>query len=162
MALPIVSIAFIVLAALAILELGLLAYVADAFRSFTPSSVAFSIFNTIWTLLVAAYFLATPRFAPQFFHKLVGLALLAVSTIFWFAGAVAMAAYLGVPRSCSKFNACRTFQAGIAFAFFIWAIFTGITALEALDAVKNRSAAPADVQLEANKPQPSAAPYPAA
>ncbi|PKS08693.1 hypothetical protein jhhlp_004746 [Lomentospora prolificans] len=159
MALGIISIALIALAALNVLELGLLAYVADVWWS--PSSVAFCIFNTIWSLLVVAYFLATPRFAPQFFHKLAGLGLLVVTTIFWFAGSIAMAAALGAPHGCSSVNPCRTWQAAIAFAFFIWAIFTGITALEALDAQRNRNSGPAEVNMN-KAPGPAAAPYPTA
>ncbi|CAI4214509.1 unnamed protein product [Parascedosporium putredinis] len=122
MALGLVTIAFIVLALLNVLELGLLAYVADVFWS--PSSVAFCIFNTIWSLLVVAYFLAIPASRPS----------------------------SSTSSSASASSPSPPSSAAIAFAFFIWIIFTGITAIEGLDAHKNRNSGPAEVAAPKTSP----------
>lgn len=103
----------------AIIELGLTGYVSNVFGEGSPDSINFLIFCSVWSLLVIAYLLLAPRFAPApFFHRYAPPALLVVTTIFWFAGAIAAAAALGAPR-CHG-SVCRSWQAGIAFAWFIW------------------------------------------
>ena len=107
-----------VLAVLSIIELGLTAYVANATHGWVDSN-NFLVFCSVWTLLVLAYLLVAPRFAPAaLFHRYIPPALLAVTTLFWFAGAVAAAAFLGAPK-CPT-SVCSSLQAAIAFAFFIW------------------------------------------
>lgn len=116
LSLPLIAIG--VLSLLSLLELGLTAYVADATRGHIDSN-NFLVFCAVWSLLALAYLLLAPRFAPPpFFHRFAPPAILAVTTIFWFAGAVAAAVDLGAPR-CQN-SVCSSFQAAIAFAFFIW------------------------------------------
>lgn len=105
-----------VLVIFTIIILGLTAYVANALGSHSPDSNNFLIFCTVWTFIVLAYLLVARRL--PFFNKFIPLGVLAVTTIFWFAGAVAAAAHLGVPR-CHG-SVCRSFQAAIAFSFFNW------------------------------------------
>lgn len=107
-----------VLAVLSIIELGLTAYVANATGGFIDSN-NFLVFCSVWTLLALAYLIVAPRFGPAaIFHRYIPPILLAVTTIFWFAGAVAAAAFLGAPR-CHH-SVCSSLQAAIAFGFFIW------------------------------------------
>lgn len=107
-----------VLAVLSIIELGLTAYVANATAGFIDSN-NFLVFCSVWTLLALVYLVVAPRFGPAvIFHRFVPPILLAVTTLFWFAGSVAAAARLGAPR-CHD-SVCSSFQAAIAFGFFIW------------------------------------------
>ncbi|KAH8176771.1 membrane-associating domain-containing protein [Sarocladium implicatum] len=135
MAFGIIAIVHAVLALFLIIELGLTGYVVDrtdnAWWSDTPSSFAFMLFCTIWSILVLLYLALTPRFFPRAYNTMVALGLLVVTTIFWFAGSIAMAAFIGTP-DCHGNNFCQSAQAAVAFGFFIWAIFTGLTVMEGL------------------------------
>ena len=107
------------LALLSLLELGLTAHVANATNGWIDPN-NFLVFCSVWSLLVLFYLYFAPRHfsSPPFFHRYAPLGLLAVTSLFWFAGAVAAAARLGAPRC--RDGVCRSFQAAIAFAFFIW------------------------------------------
>ncbi|KAF4469855.1 hypothetical protein FALBO_3295 [Fusarium albosuccineum] len=136
MALGIITIIHAVLAVLLIIELGLTAYVVDAtnpryWGGGSPSEYAFMLFCAIWGILVLLYLALTPLFAARLYHNLVALGILAVTTIFFFAGSIAMAAFIGVPN-CHGSTFCQSAQAAVAFGFFIWAIFTGLTVMEGL------------------------------
>lgn len=78
------------------------------------------IFNSVWSLFVLAYIGLVPELLPVAYHKLAPLALAVVTTIFWFSGAIATAVLLGTPDGCSSNHNCRSFQAFIAFGFFLW------------------------------------------
>ncbi|WQF87877.1 Putative Marvel domain-containing protein [Colletotrichum destructivum] len=141
-----VPIAHIVAAVFSIIELGLSSYVASGYNGYngwsgwwsrSPDIVNFIIFNSVWSLLVLAYVGLTPLYLTRFFHKLVSLGLLVITTIFWFAGAIALAVFVGVPR-CGGSSWCASSQAAVAFAFFIWAIFTFLTVLDTLEAMRSR------------------------
>jgi hypothetical protein len=141
MAINLVPIAHIAAAVLCVIELGLTAYVASAYRGFifvrSPDVVNFMIFNCIWSLLVLAYVGIVPLYATRLFHKLVSLGLLAVTTIFWFAGSIALAVFTGVPE-CHGSTWCGSLQAAVAFGFFIWVIFTFLTVIDTLEAMRSR------------------------
>lgn len=94
------------------------------------------LFTTVWSILMLIY-LALARFFPRIHNTMVAFGILVITTIFWFAGSIAMAAFLGVPR-CHGNNGCQTAQAAIAFGFFIWAIFTGLTIMEGLAFMRSR------------------------
>lgn len=95
------------------------------------------VFNSVWSLLVLAYIGLTPIFMARLFHQFVSLGLLTVTTIFWFAGAIALAAWIGTPN-CGASNWCGSAQAACAFGFFIWAIFTGLLVLDVLAVLRSR------------------------
>ncbi|KAH7140117.1 marvel domain-containing protein [Dactylonectria estremocensis] len=141
MALGIITIVHAVLAVLLIIELGLTGYLVDQttgyFGNNSPSSFSFMLFNSIWSLLALVYLALVPIFFTRAYHSVVGLGLLVVTTIFWFAGSIAMAAFIGVPH-CHGNNFCQCAQAAVAFGFFIWAIFTGLTAMEVLAFMRSR------------------------
>ncbi|KAH0595116.1 hypothetical protein MHUMG1_06865 [Metarhizium humberi] len=135
-----------------IISLGLLAYVVNSTSGSayygwgyshyysSPSQVNFMLFNTIWTILVLIYLGVFPRFLSSLYHSIIALALLGISTLFWFAGSIALAAFLGA-GTCSGNNAfCSTYrsaQAATAFGFFIWAMFTTLTVFELLALLKH-------------------------
>lgn len=130
MPLGFVPIAHIVAAILSIIELGLTGYIVSVYDgtysygyyyggSYSPDRVNFMLFNSIWSLLVLAYVGITPLYLTSIFHKLAALALEAVTMIFWFAGSIALAVFVGVPR-CNGNNFCGSLQAAVAFGFFLW------------------------------------------
>lgn len=129
-ALGFVPIAHIVAAVFSIIELGLTAYVVSLYDgtynngyywsgSWSPDRVNFMLFNSIWSLLVLAYIGLTPLYMTSIFHRLAALGLEAVTMIFWFAGSVALAVFIGVPR-CHGNSWCGSIQAAVAFGFFLW------------------------------------------
>lgn len=126
-------------AVLSVVELGLTAASADAYNGWwarSPDVVNFMVFNSVWSLLVLAYVGLIPIFFERLFHQLVSLGLLAVTTIFWFAGSIALAVF--VPTRCGSNDHCRTMQAAVAFGFFLWAIFTGLLVLDILAVMRSR------------------------
>lgn len=142
MAYGFVPIVHIVAAVFAIIELGLTAYVVSAFVvgffNTSPSQVNFMVFNSIWSLLVLAYVGLTPLYYTRLFHKLASLVLLAITTIFWFAGSIALAVGFSGPYSCHGDNVCGSIEAAIAFGFFLFALFAFLTALDAIEAMRSR------------------------
>ncbi|KAI1333915.1 membrane-associating domain-containing protein [Xylariaceae sp. FL0016] len=143
MALGFAQIAHIAAAVFAIIELGLTAYLASWYNSLfgfggdSPSQVNFMIFNSVWTLLVLAYVGITPLYLTSVFHRLAALTLNVITTIFWFAGAIALAVGVGAPH-CGSDSRCGSAQAAVAFGFFLWAIFMFLTVLDALEALRRR------------------------
>jgi hypothetical protein len=94
-----------------------------------PSQFAFMLFTTIWSILVLAYIALTPIVLPSLHIPIVALALLSLTSLFWFAGSIAMAALIGVP-DCNGNNFCQSAQAGVAFGFFNWIAFTALAIME--------------------------------
>ncbi|OIW28135.1 hypothetical protein CONLIGDRAFT_463879 [Coniochaeta ligniaria NRRL 30616] len=141
MAYGFVPIVHIVAAVFAIIELGLTAYVVSVFDAGlfnnSPSQVDFLLFCSIWSLLVLAYVGLTPLYYTRLFHKLASLVLLAITTIFWFAGSTALAADFGAP-SCHGNRLCGSIEASIAFGFFLFALFAFLTALDAIETMRSR------------------------
>jgi hypothetical protein len=136
-----VPFAHIAAAVLCVVELGLTAYVASAYHGWwigsrSPDVVNFMIFNSIWSLLVLAYVGVVPLYATRFFHKLASLALLVITTIFWFSGAIALAVFTGVPE-CNGSSWCGSLQAAVAFGFFIWVIFMFLCVLDTIEALRS-------------------------
>ncbi|ROV94829.1 hypothetical protein VPNG_09311 [Cytospora leucostoma] len=144
-----VTIAHIVAAVLSLVELGITAYLVSVYNgtywsgyyygyySASPDRVNFMLFNSVWSLLILAYVGLTPLYARSLFHGLAALVLEAITMIFWFAGSVALAVYVGVPR-CAGNNFCQTLQAAVAFGFFLWALFLFLTVLDALETMRSR------------------------
>ncbi|KYK54392.1 hypothetical protein DCS_06350 [Drechmeria coniospora] len=133
---------YAVLGVFLIIELGLTSYVVSKTNiggwwwSTTPSSIAFLLFCTIWSILILIY-LVIAHIVEQLFHSLVALVLLVITTIFWFAGSIAVAAYIGVPHCSGDWcTPIQTAQAAVAFGFFIWIIFTVLTVFTGMSAFR--------------------------
>ncbi|CAJ2499637.1 Uu.00g024900.m01.CDS01 [Anthostomella pinea] len=139
-----VPIVHIVAAVFAIIELGLTAYVSSGYSSvfgfggYSPSRVNFMIFNSVWSLLVLAYVGLTPLYLTSIFHKLAALALNILTTIFWFAGSIALAVWIGGPRHCYGNSYCGSTEAAVVFGFFLWLLFMFLTVLDAIEAMRSR------------------------
>ncbi|KAM0262121.1 hypothetical protein ACHAQJ_001863 [Trichoderma viride] len=143
MALGMITIIHIVLAIFVIIELGLTGYIVNATSGFgfsSPASYAFMLFNSVWSILILIYLAITPLYVARFYHALVAFVLLVITTIFWFAGAIAMACFIGVP-ACHGNNFCQSVQAAVAFGFFLWAGFLALTILEGLTTLRGHARA---------------------
>jgi hypothetical protein len=83
-----------------------------------PSSISFVIFSSVWTIFVLAYLLLAPKLAPKYVNPTATLILDALIMVFWFAGFIAVAAYMRTPFDCDP--ACGASNASIVFAAFEW------------------------------------------
>ena len=92
------------------------------------SQFHFQLFNCIWSILVLLYVGIAPFVLPSIVIPLAALGVLVLTSLFWFAGSIAMAVWVG--NFCG--NWCPTAQAGAAFGFFIWAGFTALAVMEGL------------------------------
>ncbi|PHH73769.1 hypothetical protein CDD83_4672 [Cordyceps sp. RAO-2017] len=142
----ILAIVHAVLAAFLVIELGLTSYVVSrtniGWWSNTPSQFSFMLFASIWSLLALIYLALAPRFFERLYHGLVALGLLVITTLFWFGGSIAMAAFVGVPDCRGRFcSTVQSAQAAVAFGFFIWAIFTFLSVVEGMASLKGRARA---------------------
>ncbi|KAK4187466.1 hypothetical protein QBC35DRAFT_498622 [Podospora australis] len=126
-----VPIVHTVLAVFTIVELGLTASLVSPGWWWSASTPSFMLFNSIWSLLVLAYVALTPMYAIKLYHNIVSLVVLWITTIFWFAGSIALAVWYGSPQ-CHGNTWCGVAQAAIAFGFFIWAMFTFLAVIETL------------------------------
>ncbi|MCJ1366858.1 hypothetical protein MMC16_005988 [Acarospora aff. strigata] len=134
----------VVQAILAILVLALTGYVAHWYRDDTvyasPSQINFLIFTSLWTLLALLYLTLAPWLMPKAAHKYAILAVEALTMIFWFAGFIALAVWLGRLIICSG-NACRSSRAACVFAAFEWLMFAGTFALAMMHVLRTRNSA---------------------
>lgn len=127
----------------AVVELGLMAYVVsvtnNASRSnSSPSILNFMLFNAIWSILVLLYIGLTPLYYTRVFHRLASLALEWITMIFWFAGSIALAVDIGGPYDCGNNHYCGAVEAGIAFGFFLWALFCVLVVVDTIESLRSR------------------------
>jgi hypothetical protein len=87
-------------------------------RLFSPSEIKYLIFASVWTLLAVLYLALAPLKFPRFAHTYAILAVDAVTMIFWFAGFIALAVFLG-DRVCYG-NVCNCAKTAAVFAAFEW------------------------------------------
>ena len=103
--------------------------VIDAFNgpygyNWSPASVDFMLFCSLWTLLAVAYLLLVPTRFPRFAHKFAIAAVEFITMIFWFAAFVAVAvrwnnAWWGYGGK-GTFYSCGV--AAIVFSAFLWSV----------------------------------------
>lgn len=96
------------------------------------------VFNSVWSLLVLAYIGLVPLYMTSVFHRLAALALNVITAIFWFAGSIAVAVGFGGPYDCRGSRSCQSAEAAIAFGFFLWAIFTFLAVVDAIESLRRR------------------------
>lgn len=78
------------------------------------------LFNGVWTAFIATPYLAfAPTYFPNLAHRLIVAAVDAVTMIFWFAGFIALAAYLPVASHFSG-SVRSSLQAATVFGSFEW------------------------------------------
>jgi len=106
--------------------------------TWSPSEANFVLFCAVWTLLVVAYLAFAPMFAPTAAHKFGILAAEVLTTIFWFAGWIALASLLGDIRTCDHWHTCRIAIAADVFSAFEWLLFSVTTVMAALHVWRTR------------------------
>ncbi|KAI5841822.1 hypothetical protein DFP73DRAFT_608658 [Morchella snyderi] len=119
----------IIQALLAIIVLGISAYVIDVFSPITIDSANFLLFNvcalpslihpiasavraksvrrassSIWSFVALGYLVATPMFFPNFHNRWGVLGVEAITMVFWFAGFIALAADIPTFRCAIGFR----------------------------------------------------------
>ncbi|OAL54565.1 hypothetical protein IQ07DRAFT_583837 [Pyrenochaeta sp. DS3sAY3a] len=139
---------------LSIIVLGLTAYIVDAFTtpwaSWSPDSLNFMLFTSVWTLLAVAYLVLSPTRFPKAAHKYAIAAVEFITMIFWFAAFIAVAvlwrdSWRGV-RGRGTFYGSGV--AAIVFSAFLWLTFVATTVLSALHirrTSRNDTAPPPDM-----------------
>jgi len=123
----------------AIVIVGLSAYVAHWYDADTltasPSQINFLIFVPLFSFLSIAYLEVTPRFAAKASHPYLHLAFEVLNVLFYFAGFVALAVFLGKLLFC-RGSVCAAARADAVFAAFSWILWTGTTTILALEIFK--------------------------
>jgi hypothetical protein len=110
----------------AVIILGLMAFVVDSWSgpywTWSPDSANFLLFCAVWTILACIYLiLASHTFAHHpAGHKFGVLAVEALTTIFWFAGFIALATFLGDLPGRNKWHTKRAAEAATVFGAFEW------------------------------------------
>jgi hypothetical protein len=112
--------------ALAIVNIGLDSFVihwhVGISRKPSPSSFSFLLFAPLFSLLSIAYLELAPRRFPKMSHPFASLGVEFANTVFYFAGFIACAAYLGSLSFCIGHvcRAGRTVAVMAAFEFVAW------------------------------------------
>jgi len=134
---------------LAIIVLGLTGYSVGKFNGFwwgdwSPDSVRFLLFCSIWTLFALIYLVLAPWKFPSAAHKFAILGVEAITNIFWFAGWIALAAWLGDVldgADCGGNNLCGSLKAAAVFGAFEWICFMATLVLCAIHVYRTRGTA---------------------
>ena len=89
----------------------------------STSQVNFIIFNAVWTFLALAYLIIVPwRFSETRAHHKYGILFAdALTMLFWFAGLLELAVWLG-ERICFG-SVCSAAKASAVFSAFEWYVF---------------------------------------
>ncbi|KAF1923856.1 uncharacterized protein M421DRAFT_95813 [Didymella exigua CBS 183.55] len=128
----------------AIIVLGLTAYLVSLYTnpwaSWSPHSLNFMLFTSIWTLLAVAYLTLAPTRFPRAAHKFAIAGVEFLTMLFWFAAFIAVAVlwrdiYWGWSGHGTAHNVG---VAAIVFGAFLWLLFLATTVLSALH-IRNSS-----------------------
>jgi uncharacterized membrane protein len=140
---------------LSVIVLGLTAYIVDAYTnpwgSWSPHSINFMLFTSVWTLLAVAYLVLVPTRFPRAAHKFAIAAVESLTMIFWFAAWVAVAVLWGDSYRWTAARRGPIYGSGVAaviFAAFIWVTFVVTTIISALHirrSSRNDTAPPPDM-----------------
>jgi len=119
-----------------IVVMGLSAYVAHWYDNDTltasPSQINFLIFVPLFSFVSLVYLELSPRFLAKASHPIIHLSISLLTTLFYFAGFVALSVFLGKLLFC-RGNVCAAARADAAFAAFSWMLWTASTALLAIE-----------------------------
>ncbi|KAH7354875.1 membrane-associating domain-containing protein [Rhexocercosporidium sp. MPI-PUGE-AT-0058] len=123
----------------ALVTMGLSSYVAHWYNNDTltasPSQVNFLIFVSLWSFISIAYLELAPRFMAKASHPFAVLGFNILTMLFYFAGFIALAVFLGKLLFC-RGSVCAAARADAAFAAFSWLLWTASSALVALQMFK--------------------------
>jgi len=132
--------------------IALSAYVAHWYNTDTlaasPSQINFLIFVGLFNFLSIAYLEITPRFAPRASHPYASFAIEILNVLFFFAGFIALAVFLGRLLFC-RGSVCGAARADAAFAALNWALWMATTVMVAMEVFKGgfRRSNPSNVKM---------------
>lgn len=119
--------------------LGLSGYVAHWYNSDTltasPSQINFLVFLPLFSILSITYLELAPRFLPKLSHPIAHFTLELLNLLFYFCGFIALSVFLGKLLFC-RGTVCGAARADAVFAAFNWVLWTGSSALLALEVFK--------------------------
>lgn len=123
-----------------IIVLALSAYInhwydVDTLTS-SPSQINFLIFVPVFSFISMVYLEVVPRFMQKASHPYAHIGFEALNTLFYFAGFVALAAFIGKLLFC-RGSVCAAARADAVFAAFNWLLWTGSTVIVALQVFKS-------------------------
>lgn len=85
-----------------------------------PGYLILLVFSSVFTILISApYTTFAPKYFPAYINRYASLAVELTTTVFWFAGFIAGAVWLGTIDICAGFI-CSNARAGVAFAAFMF------------------------------------------
>jgi len=123
----------------ALVTMGLSAYVAHWYNNDTltasPSQINFLIFVSLWSFISIAYLELAPRFMAKASHPFGILAFNVLNMLFYFAGFIALAVFLGKLLFC-RGSVCAAARADAFFAAFSWLLWSASSALVGLQMFK--------------------------
>jgi len=129
-------------AILTLLVLGLTGFVANWWGGYwnasAPSEIAFLLFCSVFTLITLTYLIVVPmRFSEtKANHTGVITGVEGLTMVFWFAGFITLAVWLG-NRVCFG-NVCNAAKAAAAFGAFAWAAFAVTFGLAVMNIIRER------------------------
>jgi len=123
----------------AVVVVGLSGYVAHWYNADTltasPAQINFLIFVPIFSFLSIAYLEVTPRFMAKASHPYAHLCFEVMNMLFYFAGFIALATFLGKLLFC-RGSVCAAARADAVFAAFSWVLWAATSGLLALEIFK--------------------------
>lgn len=123
----------------AVVVVGLSGYVAHWYDADTltasPAQINFLVFVPIFSFISLAYLEITPRFLSKASHPYAHLAFEVLNSLFYFAGFVALATFLGKLLFC-RGSVCAAARADAVFAAFSWVLWTGSSAILGMELFK--------------------------
>ncbi|CAG8976322.1 hypothetical protein HYALB_00005729 [Hymenoscyphus albidus] len=122
-----------------IIVLGLSSYVShwydvDTLTS-SPSQVNFLVFVPVFSFISMIYLEVVPRFMQKASHPYAHLGFEFLNTLFYFAGFIALAVFIGKLLFC-RGSVCAAARADATFAAFSWLLWTASTVIVALQIFK--------------------------
>ncbi|TWU78145.1 hypothetical protein ED733_007502 [Metarhizium rileyi] len=130
------------LAVLLFVQLGLTGYATSLGNGLEleektpPIWILFALGNTVWSIMALAFISITPLVLSYALHNLVALLLLAVTTIVWLGGSIAVASILGDLFENRK-GLYMVSRPIVAFSFFIWVTFATLMSVEVVGLLKS-------------------------
>ncbi|CCU83026.1 hypothetical protein BGHDH14_bgh05198 [Blumeria hordei DH14] len=132
---------------LSISIVGLLIYAANGWSYWwSPYSINFLTFTSIWSLLAIAILFFGPIMFPVAAHKYEVIAIEATTMLFWSAGSIALSSLLNnVGCLSSHWGPCMASVIAVTLSSIQWILFTVTTVLAVLDTRSNEAESPENV-----------------
>ncbi|KAF1839324.1 hypothetical protein BDW02DRAFT_148118 [Decorospora gaudefroyi] len=125
-----------------IIVLGLTAFIVSEYVNWSPASVDFMLFTSIWTLLVLIYLTLAPSRFPRAAHKFAIMGVEALTMLFWFAAFVAVATYWADQWWAGRGTFYNCGITAIVFSALTWVTFVATLGLAARGSPRSDATGP--------------------